>query len=99
MAVIQLFVYLQLLDALTTLVGFRLGAFEASPFIRTLMHAGPATGLALSKALAFLLGGYCVYTKRQHLMRLANYWYGVLVVWNLMIILVLTMGLRAHSVL
>ena len=31
MLVIQVFVYLQVLDYLTTLVGFKLGASEASP--------------------------------------------------------------------
>ena len=99
MAITQVFIYLQLLDVLTTLVGFRLGAVEASPFVRTLMHAGPAAGLMVSKSLAFVLGGYCIYTKRQHLMRLANYWYSGLVVWNLIIILVLTTGAPLRHIL
>jgi len=30
----SVFIYLQLLDVLTTLVGFKLGAAEASPFIQ-----------------------------------------------------------------
>ena len=88
----QVFVYLQLLDLLTTLIGFRVGAAEASPFVRTLMHAGPMTGVILSKVLALALGGYCVYTKKLGLIRLINYWYGVLVVWNLMIMLTATGG-------
>ena len=37
MALTQVFVYLQLLDLLTTLLGLRLGAVEASPFVRLLM--------------------------------------------------------------
>src|SRR5438552_18649261 len=87
MGMIQVFVGLQLLDLLTTLVGFRLGAAEASPFIRMLMHAGPTTGVALSKTLALALGALCAYSGRQHLIRKANYWYGGLVVWNLMVIM------------
>jgi len=87
MSVAQIFIYLQLLDLLTTLVGFKLGASEASPFIRMLMHAGPATGVAISKLVAVGLGGVCVYLKKQHLIKWASYWYGGLVVWNLMIIL------------
>ena len=83
----QIFIYLQLLDLLTTLVGFKLGASEASPFIRMLMHAGPVAGVAASKVLALGLGALCVYTKRQHLVRWASYWYAALVVWNLMIML------------
>jgi hypothetical protein len=87
MAVAQVFIYLQLLDLLTTLVGFKMGAGEASPFIRMLMQAGPATGVAISKLIALGLGGLCVYLKKQHLIRWATYWYGALVVWNLMVML------------
>ena len=87
MAIIQVFIYLQLLDLLTTLIGFKLGASEASPFIRMLMHAGPVAGVALSKLLALALGAVCGYRKKYHLIRLASYWYGALVVWNLMVML------------
>jgi len=41
MAIVQIFIYLQLLDILTTLVGFKLGVAEASPFIQMLMRTGP----------------------------------------------------------
>jgi len=87
MAVIHIFIYLQVLDLLTTLVGFRMGAAEASPFIRLLMHFGPATGVALSKLFALGLAGFCMYLKKDHLVRWITYWYGALVVWNLMVIL------------
>jgi hypothetical protein len=76
-----------LLDLLTTLVGLRAGAVEASPFIRTLMHLGPAAGVLLSKALALGLAGYCIYSKKLGLIRLITYWYGGLIVWNLMVML------------
>ena len=87
MAITQIFIYLQLLDLLTTLVGFRMGAAEASPLVRVLMHAGPAVGVLLSKVLALALGGYCVHTKKLGVIRLISYWYGGLVVWNLMVML------------
>jgi hypothetical protein len=83
----HIFIYLQLLDLLTTLVGFKLGASEASPFIRTLMHAGPVTGVVLSKVVALGIGGLCVWANRPHLIKWITYWYGGLVVWNLMIML------------
>jgi hypothetical protein len=92
MSVYQIFIYLQLLDLLTTLLGFRLGATEASPFIRLLMQVGPALGVTLSKAIALALGALCVYTGRNHLVRWASYWYGGLVAWNLVVILV-----QAHA--
>ena len=88
MAIQYVFIYLQLLDLLTTLVGFRLGAAEASPFIRLLMHSSPALGILASKVLALALGAVCVYLRKSHLIRWATYWYGGLVVWNLMIMLV-----------
>jgi hypothetical protein len=88
MPYIQLFLFLQVLDLLTTLVGFKVGAIEVSPFIRTMMHLGPAIGVVLSKAIACVLAGVCIWLGRQRLIRWANYWYGALVVWNLCVILV-----------
>jgi hypothetical protein len=87
MPVIRIFVYLQLLDLLTTLVGFKMGAAEASPFIRMLMHTGPAAGVAISKFLALGIGGLCVWANRPHLIKWITYWYSGLVVWNLMVLL------------
>jgi hypothetical protein len=87
MAIAQIFIYLQLLDVLTTLVGFKLGAAEASPFIRVLMHAGPAAGVVVSKVLALGVGAICIYTGKHHVIRWITYWYGGLVVWNLMVLL------------
>src|SRR6185436_20913972 len=66
------FIYLQVLDLLTTLVGFRLGAVEASPFVRMLMFAGPTVGVIASKAIALGLAGLCVYLNKRHLVRWAN---------------------------
>lgn len=87
MPLIRIFVYLQLLDLLTTLVGFKMGAVEASPFVRILMHVGPLAGVALSKVLALGIGGVCIWANRPHLIKWITYWYGGLVVWNLMVLL------------
>jgi hypothetical protein len=87
MAIVQIFVYLQLLDVLTTLVGFKLGVAEASPFILMLMRSGPVAGVVVSKVLALGIGGICIYTKKHHLIRWITYWYGGLVVWNLVVLL------------
>ena len=85
--IFQIFIYLQLLDLMTTLIGFKLGAGEASPFVRMLMHVGPAAGVIASKVLAMGIAGLCVYLKKNHLVRYANYWYSALVLWNLTILL------------
>jgi hypothetical protein len=83
----QIFVYLQVLDLLTTLVGFRMGAAEASPFIRILMQWGPTAGVVLSKLGALSLAGLCVWLNKHRLIRWISYWYAGLIVWNLCVIL------------
>ena len=87
MSIYKIFIYLQLLDLLTTLVGFKVGVGEASPFIRLMMHAGPATGVIVSKILALGLGGVCVWANKAHVVRWITYWYGALIVWNLSVML------------
>lgn len=84
---LQVFLYLQVLDVLTTWLGFRLGLAEASPFIRMLMGFGPMAALLASKFVALGLGAVCVWRGKFHIIRLINYWYAALVVWNLMLIL------------
>jgi hypothetical protein len=85
--VLQFFVYLQLLDFITTMMGFRLGASEASPFIRMLTDLGPAVGVGLSKGIALALGAVCIWLKKDRIIGWINYWYAGLVVWNLCIIM------------
>jgi hypothetical protein len=97
MLAIQVFIYLQVLDFLTTLIGFRLGASEASPFIVKLIHAtSPAIGVGASKLLGLGLGALCVATHRARLISWINYWYAALVVWNLSIILTALRPVLAH---
>ena len=84
---IEVFLYLQVLDVLSTLIGFSLGNAEASPFIRLLVAWGPFPGLVLSKILAAGLAAACLYFKKRALLRWINYWYAVLVIWNLYTIL------------
>jgi hypothetical protein len=86
-SIYQVFIYLQLLDLLTTLVGFKVGVGEASPFIRMMMHAGPTTGVVLSKVLALGLGAFCVWANKAHVVRWISYWYSALIVWNLTVML------------
>lgn len=79
---------MQLLDFLTTLVGFRLGASEASPFIAKLIQmVGPVMGVAASKGVALAIAAVCIGIDRPRLVTWANYWFASLVVWNLYILL------------
>jgi hypothetical protein len=84
---LQVFLYLQLLDALTTLLGFRAGLSEASPFIRMLVEVGPLAGLLADKVIAVVLAVVCVWSGRARLIRWVNYWYAALVTWNIVLIL------------
>ncbi len=77
------FLYLQILDFLTTMVGIKYGFVESSPFIRWLMHADMTRGLAESKMVAVGLAVICVLVDRGHLVRWINRWYAVLIIWNL----------------
>ena len=83
---LEIFVFLQVLDLTTTLIGFRLGASEASPFVRLLTTLGPVTGVVLSKTIALGLGAACIQMRRLHLIRWINYWYAALALWNLVTI-------------
>jgi hypothetical protein len=84
---IEIFFLLQVFDVMTTWLGFRVGLAEASPFIQYLMHFGTLAGLLGSKLVAFGIGGYCVWRRRFSIIRVINYWYGALVLWNLALIL------------
>ena len=86
MQVLEVFIYLQLLDLLSTLIGFRLGGSEMSPFIRSLFVFGPVAGVVLSKFIAVGIGGICVATRRLHLITWINYWFATLVIWNFVMI-------------
>ena len=86
---VQAFVYLQLLDFLTTMIGLRLGLSEASPTVRPFVDPfGMTVAVGITKAVAFVLAGFCLYTRRDHLIRLINYWFAGLVVWNMMLIII-----------
>jgi hypothetical protein len=87
---VAFFLYLQVLDFVTTMVGFKHGLGEASPFIRWLLQAGPMYGVAASKLVAIALAAICLYTNRRYLVRWINYWYAALVVWNLGLIWIAT---------
>lgn len=96
-AITQVFIYLQILDFLTTMIGFRLGAQEASPFIAHLIHStSPAVGVASSKLIGVAIGVFCLTTGRERMLGLANYWFAGLVLWNLRTLLVASAGLHPH---
>ena len=82
---LSVFVFLQALDVLTTLIGLRLGAGEASLFISRLMSIGPLPALMVSKILAVIL---VVIAMRRYprIVVMVNFWFAAVVTWNLALI-------------
>lgn len=83
---IKLFLVLQVLDLATTLLGLQLGLAEASPAVRLMMKIGPVAGMLLAKAIAIALLGLCLWLRKPHTIRKANYFFFALVIWNSLLI-------------
>jgi hypothetical protein len=81
------FVALQTLDVLTTLIGLRIGASEGSMFIGNLMRVGPVAGLLISKIFATVLILVALKFRRPRVVVFLNYWSAAVVAWNLLMIL------------
>jgi hypothetical protein len=82
------FIALQLLDVLTTIAGLRLGAQEASVFVGRILGYGPVEGLIISKLIAALLVAAALKFRRPRVVVFLNYWFVVLVSWNLAMIVI-----------
>ena len=79
------FVYLQILDLMTTVAFLAHGFMEGNPFVRFLMESTshPVAGLVMAKCLGIVLGFYAWRTGRHAALRKANVFFAVLVIWNL----------------
>jgi hypothetical protein len=83
-----IFIVLQCLDILTTLMFLNHGMAEGNPVVRwALSHAyAPWVGLTVSKMVAAMIGQYCYRTRRITLLWRANAGYSLVVGWNLIAI-------------
>jgi hypothetical protein len=91
---LTVFVALQVLDILTTLLGMQMGAPEGSMFLARLMRAGPVAALLIAKIIAVLLVAAAMKFKRPRVVVFLNYWVAVVVSWNLVIILLTQLSRR-----
>jgi hypothetical protein len=82
MLCVKVFMYLQILDFITTIAGFRMGLVEGSPMIRWMTQFGPVFAVATAKILAFVLGAICYWYNHKKLLRRVTYWYAGIVSWN-----------------
>ena len=89
---LTIFIALQTLDILTTMIGLQLGAEEGSFFIGRLMRIGPLPALLISKIIAVFLVALAMRYKRERLVVLVNFAYAALVTWNLVLIVLSGIG-------
>ena len=89
------FFALQTLDVLTTLIGLHLGAKEASLFVGRLLQLGFVSGLLISKCFAIILASAALAFRRPRVVVFVNYWFAVLIAWNLYTILSVLAAHRA----
>mgnify|MGYP000442265704 CR=1 FL=1 len=84
------FMYLQMLDFLSTMAFLAHGVQEANPLVRAAMAWGgsPWSGLLAVKVLAVGLGLFCWKSGRIRLLARANAAFACLVVWNLVALIV-----------
>ena len=68
-----------------------MGAREASLFIGRLMHAGPIAALLIAKIFAVLLVAMALRFQRPRFVVFLNYWFAVVVTWNLVMIVITVM--------
>ena len=92
---LSIFVALQVLDILTTLLGLEMGAEESSAFLGKLMSVGPVAALLIAKIIAVMLVAIAVKVKRPRIVVFLNFWFAAIVSWNLVIIL-MTQWARSH---
>ena len=81
------FFSLQALDVLTTLIGLRMGAREASLFVGRLLTLGPISGLLVSKCFAVILAAAALGFHRPRVIVFLNLMFAVVIAWNLLNIL------------
>ncbi len=83
MGSLSLFIYLQLLDILTTILFLKLGLHEASWLVAALIRWSPMLGVIVAKMGTIFLALIAVRYHKDRLMRLVNWGYGGVVAWNL----------------
>jgi hypothetical protein len=87
MAILLVFVALQLCDLATTLVFLQHGVGEANPLVAALMRVSqPAVAVLLVKAAGCGLAVYAWRSRRTRLLWRANLFFAVCVGWNLLAI-------------
>ena len=90
MSLLAEFVYLQLLDVLTTIAFLLQGVSEGNPIVRWVINYGPHPigSLFLLKGVAVAMAVLCVYRHREGLLRKVNIFFAVVVLYNLAVLII-----------
>ena len=90
MSILAEFVYLQILDVLTTIAFLLQGVGEGNPIVRWAIREGPHPigSLLLLKFGAVLLAVFCLYRSQERLLRKVNIFFAVLVLYNLCVLII-----------
>jgi hypothetical protein len=85
MGILAEFIYLQLLDILTTIAFMMQGVGESNPIIRWVIREGPHPiwALFMLKGGVVLLALFCLYSSRERVLRKVNVFFACLIVYNL----------------
>ena len=88
MGALSIFIYLQVLDLLTTILFLKLGLGEASWVVAALVRWSPILGVMAAKLGTILLALLAVRYQKHRVVQLANVGYSGVVVWNLVCMIV-----------
>jgi hypothetical protein len=81
------FIVLQVLDLLTTLAAFQVGAFEVNPLVGSLTSLlGPVWGVVSSKLIAVVIA-----FRVRRLVWVVNLFYTGVIFWNLIVLISLSL--------
>ncbi|HYM11145.1 MAG TPA: DUF5658 family protein [Bryobacterales bacterium] len=84
MGSLSLFIYLQMLDLLTTMLFLKMGLSESSWLVGALVHWSPILGVLMAKLVAIAIGCLAVRYHKDRVVKLANVGYSGVVAWNLL---------------
>lgn len=81
--VFQVFLLLQILDAVTTIQVLQNGGYETNPLVNNLMTLGAVNGLVIAKLSALAIGAVVLSYGRPRVLFIANFVYAAIICWNL----------------
>ena len=92
---LALLIFLQIFDFATTLLVLSMGGREGNPLVQYFFTLGPVPALVLTKVIVIILGLICAYLGRRRGLRTANWVYTAIALWNVSIIVRMSVAATA----